>query len=358
MLELIHDQKDRKKKDLKSIKSSGLPVVMYGAGSYAKDVTSFLQKYGIEIDEYCIDDKYLDSLEDAYGLAPTAIEEVVKSKQSINIVIGFADYIKARKHLKTLGLIDRVYFIDAPNQEGFFDYSYIKEHSKEFQQTYDMLEDDKSKNIFVDFINAKLSGDPTPLYPHADFNQYFCHPIKLTNQEYFVDCGAFDGDTIAAFVKRTNASYKKILAFEPDSNNYTKLQNYIKQANITNVVPVNKGAWSSKGSLSLESDGNMSSIGLDESSNKVEVDSIDNYVKEDEVTYIKMDIEGAELEALKGARKVIQKHRPKLAICAYHKPDDLITLPQYVKKISESYKIYLRHHQYMSWEMVMYAIAK
>jgi hypothetical protein len=71
-----------------------------------------------------------------------------------------------------------------------------------------------------------------------------------------------------------------------------------------------------------------------------------------------MDIEGAELEALRGAKNVIKHNKPKLAICVYHKPNDLISIPQYIKGLVGDYKFYLRQHQFVSWDMVLYALPK
>lgn len=69
-----------------------------------------------------------------------------------------------------------------------------------------------------------------------------------------------------------------------------------------------------------------------------------------------MDIEGSELAALRGAEKTIKKSKPKLAICVYHKPEDLITIPQFISSLVPEYKFFLRHHQYISWDTVLYAI--
>ena len=76
----------------------------------------------------------------------------------------------------------------------------------------------------------------------------------------------------------------------------------------------------------------------------------------DEVTYIKLDIEGAELEALKGAKKIIQKYKPRLAVCIYHKKEDLIEIPQYLKELVPEYKFYVRHYSNTTWETVLYAV--
>ena len=88
----------------------------------------------------------------------------------------------------------------------------------------------------------------------------------------------------------------------------------------------------------------------------IEVDSIDNIVNGGEVTYIKMDIEGAELDTLKGARNTIMKYRPKLAVCVYHKMDDLLTIPDYILSLHSDYRLYLRNYSKNGREAVLYAL--
>lgn len=84
--------------------------------------------------------------------------------------------------------------------------------------------------------------------------------------------------------------------------------------------------------------------------------AINNFFKDKETpTFIKMDIEGAELEALEGAKTTIVKNKPKLAICLYHKPDDLWKIPLYLKDLVPEYKFYIRHHGKVRWETVLYA---
>lgn len=123
------------------------------------------------------------------------------------------------------------------------------------------------------------------------------------------------------------------------------------------VVPC--GMWSEKTELRFFADASMASkIVEDEEQNvqKIPVDSIDNICSEEKVTFIKMDIEGSELEALKGAVNVIKRDKPRMAICVYHKPEDLYTIPQWIKQTEPDYKLYLRQHEISEYETVLYAL--
>ncbi len=361
MMDQIIDTADRKFDDVKKLQETTDPIVMYGAGSYARDVTSFLDSHNVTIDEYCIDESYLSPEQQAFDGTPlSSIESAYQKHAHFNVVIGFNDYVKARATLGRLSDNADVYFIDAPNQYGFFDHQYIQDNVESFEETFGWLADEKSKEIFTAFINAKISGDPSGLYKLTDFNQYFGEPTKLSDREYFVDCGGFDGDTVFSFVKNVNSTYGHIYTFEPDVANYEKLVTAVKSKGLQNIDTINAGCWSSATTLRFSSNANMAVIvsGEADADFSVPVTTIDETVGDDPITFIKMDIEGAEYEALQGAARTITKNLPTLAICAYHKPDDLIVLPQYIKQLSSDYTLYLRHHQYMSWEMVLYAIPK
>ena len=87
-------------------------------------------------------------------------------------------------------------------------------------------------------------------------------------------------------------------------------------------------------------------------------DALDNIINE-KITFIKMDIEGAEKKAITGAENLIKRYKPKLYICAYHRNEDAFALPILIKSICPDYKIYYRHHPYIpAWESNFYCIAE
>lgn len=88
----------------------------------------------------------------------------------------------------------------------------------------------------------------------------------------------------------------------------------------------------------------------------IQVVALDQYIYHEAPTLIKMDIEGAEQEALVGARKTIQTYRPKLVICLYHKPEDLFEIPLYIKSLNSDYNLYIRQYSNTKYETVCYAV--
>lgn len=187
-------------------------------------------------------------------------------------------------------------------------------------------------------------------YFYEDFLQY-------KEEEIFVDAGCCDLGTTVDFT-RICAGLKKVYAFEPDEQNYKDCVQRVEEQKDTlpEIVMLPYGTWSEKTELRFEAtaDG-CSHIG--EGDTVIQTTAIDEIVENtDTVTFIKMDVEGAELASLKGAERVIRKDRPKLAICIYHKPEDMLTLPLYIKSLVPEYRLYLRSYSNSYNEMVLYAI--
>jgi FkbM family methyltransferase len=197
---------------------------------------------------------------------------------------------------------------------------------------------------------------PTAKWPKSTEIEYFGEPfLTLTESEVFIDAGAYDGDTIKSFLKFCNGKYKKICALEPDSHNFIKLKKSI--AGYNNIIALNKGAWSSNTILKFtESVDRFGSAITDTGSNLIEAIKIDDTLESDAATFIKMDIEGSELAALMGAAETIKKHKPRLAICVYHKLEDVITIPEYIQSLVPDYKFYIRHYSEIDLGTVLYAI--
>jgi FkbM family methyltransferase len=226
---------------------------------------------------------------------------------------------------------------------------------------------ENSKNTTV-FISSPLYGDEMKrqLIDNGfseDFIiflglQYFDLPyFKPQKNEFFIDAGGYDGCSTKCFFKWL-LDYErdgKSIVFEPNPILYNDCKKNLKDCD--NVKIVNKGLWHKKETLKFRKIGDSSCIDSD-GEEIIEVINLDEYLKDerDTVTFIKMDIEGAELNALKGAEQIIKKYKPKLAICIYHKPEDVWEIPNLLLEFVPDYKFYIRHYSLYWSETVLYAL--
>ena len=231
---------------------------------------------------------------------------------------------------------------------------YILTEMEKIAKVYDILEDDFSKKSYENILKYRFSGENKYLSEIVTENQYFQNDIfGFTDNEVMIDGGAAQGDTAIKFIKLCGGQYSKIYSFEANQE-YCKGMKYCFKNE--NVEVINKGIFNKKANLFWHENGHGSFLSESLVSDiNIKVDSIDNLIK-DNVTYIKMDIEGSEVQALVGAERLIKKDNPKLAICIYHKENDLWEIPLLIKKLNPQYKIYIRqHYDIMDEETVCYA---
>lgn len=145
---------------------------------------------------------------------------------------------------------------------------------------------------------------------------------------------------------------------EPDEQNIANIRKNLDDRQ--NFEIIDKALWSKSTVLSMNAKGNFATsiVELDnqDSLQKIETVALDDFLQEKTVTYIKMDIEGAELEALRGAEKIITGQKPRLAISIYHKLKDIWTIPQIILEYNPDYRLYLRHYSFADYDTVLYAI--
>lgn len=193
------------------------------------------------------------------------------------------------------------------------------------------------------------------IYKLTEGRIYFDNDIPINLKEgVFVDGGCYDGSDTKRFVELFDDS---AICFEPDTKNIDKItKNLIGYEDRYRVI--SKALWSEDTLLSFSSDGNCGShIDLDNHSDGiVRAGSIDKEVGNTKVSMIKMDIEGSELEALHGTKRIIDRDHPVLAISIYHKLEDVFSIPQYILEVYSGYKFYIRHYSFSWYDTVLYAI--
>jgi FkbM family methyltransferase len=227
-------------------------------------------------------------------------------------------------------------------------------HKQKWEWLESLLGDERSRAVLDALMHFRLTADLRCMRGFAVRldEQYFDTIVALSESEVFVDCGGYDGDTVLQFCSRME-KYDHIYMFEPSDVNVKKARERLKAIENLEIIPL--GVSHKKGKLSFDSSsGSASSVSLS-GSTLIEVVTLDDYLSR-KVTYIKMDLEGWELEALAGARRHILEDHPKLAISVYHDAADFWRVPEYICNLRSDYDVYLRHYTEGWSETVMYFI--
>ncbi|MDR0572679.1 MAG: FkbM family methyltransferase [Tannerella sp.] len=349
---------------IESLKGSDFPVVLYGATvDVADQIVKKLAANHIRIKLVAFDEESPVMTDSTILLKETEkvhVEDLDQKLPGYHVVLGF---VKAYGHIgrvsakfknaRTVSYLSEIFDMEIITP------SFVQENKMFLKDLYDDLQDRQSKDSLAAYLLSKIRQDMKYLPPIFDKIQYFPQGMfEFTDHESYFDCGAFTGDTIAEFLKASGGVYRHIWAAEPDRSNYRQLMQYIEDRKLSNIDVVNKGIYGYAGKLPFQEEGSMLSMISEGSDRYIEVDTIDRIAAGNPVTYIKMDVEGAELMALKGAEQTIRKYKPVLGISIYHKVRDLIDIPMYIKEIAPEYKFYFRVHKKLAIDTVLYGVVK
>lgn len=333
------------------------PIVLYGMGDGADMIIELLNEKGIEYSDIFASDEFVRG-HFFHGKKVLKLSEVKEKYDDFIILMTFA--VHDRPTLDRIRILSEEYEFYSPCVsiigKEYFTPDFLREHNNEFRRAYELMADEKSKETYLDVLRYKLSGKVKYLFRcEYEKERLYEDILRLGYDETILDLGAYDGDTIREFLSVTKGRYKKVIAFEPDAKNFRKLQR--KCESLEQIDFYNAGAWDREETLYFNKKAARGSR-AEKDGIPVEFRSVDNTVR-DKVTFIKMDIEGAELRALHGAEKTIRENLPKLYVCAYHRDEDMYTLPLFISELSPSYKIYYRHHPYVpAWESNFYAVSE
>ncbi|HHX8262953.1 TPA: FkbM family methyltransferase [Vibrio diabolicus] len=227
----------------------------------------------------------------------------------------------------------------------------VEYSSDKLNHIYCNLADDESKHVFLDTIAYRLYLQTSSMksYKVRISEQYFEDFMEFNN-DVFIDAGGFDGDTSEEFAIRY-PDYKKIYLIEPSSKNMKDAKQRLK--NFSRIEFIQRAVSDRYQELTFDEDSGSASNVNDAGAIKVIAEPIDDLIAE-KTSFIKMDLEGWEAQALIGARNIIKKHKPKLAIAVYHSSEDYITLYDYIMNIHPDYKVYMRHYTEGWSETIMF----
>ena len=345
--------------EIKDIVKQYEHVVFYGCGAIFNSIVDTWNLYiGRKID-FCCDsnsDKWGNSFRGIKCISPKELI-LIKDKCAVFVTIGeFKPVFNLLQHNR-FASVNIIYKPDLDATDFLASYEH-DEMVANLCKIYDFLSDQQSVRVFDSIISRVFGYGNIPeiMMNVCEKHQYFpLDIIKLTENESFVDIGAFNGDTIKKFIDHCQSRFDNIFAFELDAINFKALQENIKLIpNHDKIKIFNVGIWDCECDIAYNIGKTESSIGNGDG--KGHLIPLDGVLINEKVTFIKMDIEGAEPKALRGAQNIIRMQKPKLAICIYHNFKHLWEIPLYIKELVPEYNIYLRHHTDLAYETVCYAI--
>lgn len=359
-LETIMKKRTKVKDSIDKIKSGGL-IYIWPYSRLGETVHKELQCNGYE------NIKLIDKNKEIEGVISP--DEVIFNKDDILIIATSVYYNEIYnlanemncKHIlvfydiKDLGVDAPIIFSDDFCGKCFEGLAiHLLENVEKYKNMYFCLEDEISRKSFLNNMFFRLTLDMRYNFEKDEGIPYFDDSIiEFNSEDIIIDGGGYNGDTLEQFLK-LNKQFKSYYLFEPDKD----LINHAKHITQDKRVHyINKGLFCREDILRFNKSKTETGRITEDGDCTVDVTSIDEYFKQ-AITFIKMDIEGSELEALKGAKGIITKYEPTLAICIYHKSTDYLDIFEYIKGLNPNYKFLLRHHINYYGDTVLYAISK
>jgi FkbM family methyltransferase len=347
-------------------------VVLFGAGRLGRLCARALRRAGVPLRAFCDRNAALrgTTVEGAVVLSP---EEAVRQYGASALFVVSIWTGTARE-----SMVERVAFLRglgchfvatyAPlvwahggEETPFHSFdlpSRVLAHSQAIRQLTELLTDPASLQTLLAVLRQRLRGEFDSAPPASD--QYFPREVvALRDDEFFVDGGAFTGDTLDAFLQHSGGRFHAYHAFEPDPQNEELLRQRIAglAPGIRGRIKIHAVALcADNGPVAFAAEGDPTSKVSAGAAGQVAGCTLDSVVGGGAVTFLKLDVEGGEREALLGARSVLVRCQPLVAVCVYHAPDDLWEIPLRLREMLPQHRFYLRQHQFDGYELVAYAV--
>lgn len=336
------------------LSSAELPIVIYGMGNGADKVIRQLELRGIKFCGIAASDDFVRG-QQFHGYTVRTVSSLEEEYGRLILIISFGTSLpEVMEHIFSLAQRHKVLAVDVPVYgENIWCRDFYEENRDDIEGAYSLLCDDMSKRVYENVISFKLTGELS--YLRSVFSrkdEAFENILRLGNDESYLDLGAYRGDTIDELLHYAGG-YSYITALEPDRKTFYKLKAHV--GDMKNVRLFRMGIWSEDADIPFsDGEGRGSAAGGE---SMAAVTKIDTLYSVRRVSYIKMDVEGSERQALIGGEKTIRRDRPKLNIAAYHRSEDIFSLPLQLSAIEPSYRISLRQHPYIpAWDLNIYAV--
>lgn len=341
---------------------SNKKIVMYGMGNGADKILDVCSKYGIEVEDFFASDGFVRG-HLFHGKRVMSFSEIKEKygAQNIIVLLSFASSLpNVLDNIKRIDAECELYAPDVPVcGNELFTLEFARAHKDELKLAYDLFCDDESRSIYENVIAYKLTGKIRYLFDaESSKDEVYNSLLSAKDIVSYADLGAYNGDTIRELMRYAD-SLKEVVAFEPDRRSFRKLCEYCDSTpDLPTIEKLNFAAWNEDATLIFGDEGNRNS-GLFAKGKTVEIGacSLDKVLCGRGVDYIKYDVEGCEKEALEGSVNTISNYAPRLLISAYHRSEDIFSLPLQIHAINPNYKLYMRRYEYIpAWDLNLICI--
>lgn len=358
----LADYKVRGREDIFSYKN----IVLFGAGNYLRDS---IETFGRENIIAALDNDSKKWGQEIEGIKIQAPQQFFEKSGSRDYAVVMStsgyQYEIAKGLVKNDWICEDQIFSLCPDyqEQKMYQYQDIINHMDLIEKVYDLLEDEESKAYFVNSLVTRIAHQPLYLKPNKNIQQSYCYSGKKMicplAGDYVLDCGAYIGDTAQIFASRMG-NKGKIYCFEPFEGNYERLVQWIETSGceIAEAFQLAVGHLDENKVVSASDQVSMRANirACENEKNEVCVRTIDGMYGDiiKNVDFIKMDVEGEEVNALEGAKRTIRNCRPRMMISVYHETKHLWEVPLLIKEIMPQYKIYMGHQPHVSFEPEVY----
>lgn len=340
-----------------TLRETSAPILLYGMGNGADKALAVCAQKGIPVVGVFASDGFARG-NLFHGMEVMNYAQAKEKFKDFTVLVCFATRKReVLENIRRIAKEKRLYVPDLPVAGSqIFDGTFFDLHEKDLVSARSLLADERSKVVFDLAVQSKLTGELSFLLsgttePEDDYREIL-HP---ENYKICGDLGAYTGDTAKDLAARC-PGIQEIVSLEPDPKTFEKLK---RNTSLLPVRALRCAAWSREEDLLFGASGNRGSGWDAKGKKQIEVRGVpgDRIFENRKADYLKFDVEGAELEALKGFRKTIDRDRPELLVSCYHRAEDLFALPLYLREVHPFYRLYLRRHPGVpAWDINLYAL--
>lgn len=341
-------------------------ILLYGAGIYGNEALNFIRKNlrnGTEAVSAFIDDtpnkigttvNNIPVLRPDLGLTafPDSLILLCCDERSHSTM---TDKLLALGIPKERILVPEIAFLDFDGDPQF-----LRTFENEIRCVGEMVSDELSKRVLHNVLQYRLTHDGRLLDTISEnvSRRYFDKDLLSgVGKGAYLDCGSYRGDSLEGYLQYCGAEIGNVTCCEPDIDNFKHLRAYVETLGIPDIQLVNKGVWHTAGVLHFAATGDKSSSIASEGTQSIAVDTVDHLVGNGSLDFLKIEVNGAEYEALLGACQVIRRETPVVAVSVYHNREDILRIPLLLKALSPQYHLYLRYYGVKTLtDIVCYAI--